>query len=356
MNINNSTQDVNLTFGLTQEQMCYLFSLEKLLTQNDIINSSNKKNIQYEKQWLREWELSLKEGDNEEERDIVLINSRYELIEKLKQSLGQNDNNNIWYRLIILEAIAFKAYYPLGKDDDKKYQKLKYDSQIKYLKEFVTSVGYATADDVERYMKMYNRAIDVGNGKKQKIVTTIVSVVAVGAITAATAGAFAGPIAVALFGSQFTGLTGAALTSACLAFAGGGAIVVGGAGMAGGVIAIVGGGALLGVASGSAAALGIGLISKQDPKFTLTQAAKLSVVLREIILNEQHDIVLAQKILAQYKENIAEMEKELKKLKLEQEKNKVEISNLKKAIEYLEKVFKDTNKFASAYDVGMSAK
>lgn len=43
MNINNSTQDVNLTFGLTQEQMCYLFSLEKLLTQNDIINSSNKK-------------------------------------------------------------------------------------------------------------------------------------------------------------------------------------------------------------------------------------------------------------------------------------------------------------------------
>lgn len=356
MNTNNSTQDINLTFGLTQEQTCFLFSLEKLLTQNDIINSSIKKNIQYEKQWLREWELSLKEGDNEKEKNIVLINSRYELIEKLKHSLEQNDNNNIWYRLIILEAIAFKAYYPLGKNDDKQYQKLKYDSQIKYLKEFVASVGYVTADDVERYEKMYNRAINIGSGKKQKIVTTVVSVLAVGAITAATAGAFAGPIAVTLFGSQFAGLSGAALTSACLAFAGGGAIAAGGAGMAGGVIAIVGGGALLGVAGGSATALGIGVISKKDPQFTLTQAAKLSVVLREIVLNEQHDIILAQQILEQYKENIAKMEKELKKLKLEQENNKEEISNLKKAIEYLEKVFKDTNKFASAYDVGMSVK
>ena len=45
-------------------------------------------------------------------------------------------------------------------------------------------------------------------------------------------------IAVALVGSNFAGLSGASLTSACLAYLGGGAIAIEGAGMAGGTIAI----------------------------------------------------------------------------------------------------------------------
>lgn len=44
-----------------------------------------------------------------------------------------------------------------------------------------------------------------------------------------------------LFSSSFSGLSGAALTSACLAYLGGGAIADGGLGMAGGTMAIVGG-------------------------------------------------------------------------------------------------------------------
>lgn len=63
-------------------------------------------------------------------------------------------------------------------------------------------------------------------------------------VTIATAGAFAPAIAVALVGSNFSGLSGAALTGACLAYLRGGAIAFGGAGMAGGTIAIVGGGAI----------------------------------------------------------------------------------------------------------------
>ena len=65
-----------------------------------------------------------------------------------------------------------------------------------------------------------------------------------------TAGTFAPQIAVALVGSHFAGLSGVALTNACLAYLGGGAIALGGAGIAGGTIAIVGG-AMLGFGAGA---------------------------------------------------------------------------------------------------------
>ena len=51
--------------------------------------------------------------------------------------------------------------------------------------------------------------------------TSIVITAGVTIATVATAGAFAPTIAVALVGSNFAGLSGAALTSACLAYIGG---------------------------------------------------------------------------------------------------------------------------------------
>lgn len=57
---------------------------------------------------------------------------------------------------------------------------------------------------------------------------------------------FTPQIAVALFGSQFSGLYGAAFTNAVLAYIGGGAIAAGGFGVAGGTM-VIAGGALLGL-------------------------------------------------------------------------------------------------------------
>ncbi len=82
----------------------------------------------------------------------------------------------------------------------------------------------------------------------------------------ATAGAFAPAIAVDLVGSNFAGLSGAALTSACLAYLGGGAIAIGGAGMAGGTIAIVGGGAALGLGVGAGVGGAVGAVSLSGKK------------------------------------------------------------------------------------------
>lgn len=103
-------------------------------------------------------------------------------------------------------------------------------------------------------------------------------------ITIATAGALAPAIAVALVGSNFAGLGGAALTNACLAYLGGGAIAIGGTGIAGGTIAIVGGGAVLGIGAGlgvGGAVGAAGILGKQN---TILQSAKLLVSVREIFL------------------------------------------------------------------------
>lgn len=63
--------------------------------------------------------------------------------------------------------------------------------------------------------------------------------IALATVVGALCFSFAGPIAVALVGSHFAGLYGAAPTNACLALLGGGALATGGAGMAGGTAVIV---------------------------------------------------------------------------------------------------------------------
>lgn len=341
--------DVLSSFGLNERQLSYLFSLERLITLNDIENSIFKKNIKLEKEWLDHWCKNLQTGQN-----VALVMSRTELVKRVKVEYADS-NSKTWYHLMILEAIAFRPYFSLGGNEDnndKAYSNLNFNSQLDFIKKFVEDVGGCSEDTVERYAKMYKRAIEIGSGRRLKTLTNILIITATVAVTTATAGAFAGPIAVYLFGAQFAGLKGAALVSACLAFAGGGAIAAGGAGMAGGVIAIVGGGALLGVAGGGAAVLGRELM-KQSPEYAFTQAAKLNVVLREIILNEQQDILVAQQVLKKYRDQIAEMQKVIKSLELENKDNKEQIKNLKKALEYMERIYKDSQKFSSSYDVGI---
>jgi hypothetical protein len=135
--------------------------------------------------------------------------------------------------------------------------------------------------------------------------------------TIATAGTFAPAIAVALVGSNFAGLSGAALTSACLAYLGGGAIAIGGAGMAGGTIAIVGGGAVLGIGAGlgvGGAVGAAGILGKQN---TILQSAKLLVSVREIFLNDEHDVEYSNTIYEQYVQNIMDIEKGIVELRLQ---------------------------------------
>ena len=102
--------------------------------------------------------------------------------------------------------------------------------------------------------------------------------------------------------------------------------------MAGGMAVIVAGGSILGASAG----VGVGALFSQSPDTALIQAAKLEVVMREIVVI-QKDIRKAQEILKEQRLAIRSIEDQLDELLLNQQKNHKEIENLKRAIEYLKK-------------------
>jgi len=337
-------------FGLTSKQTALLFSLQKACANNDMATSKLDKAAP-KKEWIERWSSIVSQPIEEE--GLSLINGE-DLVQAFERELSQS-TSKIWFHLIILEAVTFTAYFQLGNDNDKKYKKLSYQEQLDFLKIFIAQVGYGKPEIVDRYHKSYKSARNKATGRTKKIIINTLVVLLAAAVIAATAGAAAPKIAVFLVGGKFAGLSGAALISASLAFLGGGAVVAGGAGMAGGVLVIVGGGALLGAAVGGAGIAGKELLFGASPDFALTSAAKLDVVLREIILNEQRDIKLAQAILENYKENIVQLHSQIAKLQLEKERDKAQLKNMKKSLEYMERVFKDMNVFTSSFEIGMAA-
>lgn len=342
-----TVHSVTEMFGLTKQQMRILYSLEHALTENDI--RENPKDVIYKEHWLNQWSACLQKTMAGE----LTFYSKDALIDTASRELKMGINQT-WFYLVMLEATLFQAYVPLGvgKDSDKHYKKLRYKDQTQFLKEFVKATGGMDPNFIERFKKAYQKSFNKLSGKVQKVALGAVSVVAVAAAGAATAGVFAGPIAVSLFGGNFA-LHGAALTSASLAFAGGGTIAAGGAGMAGGVMAIAGGGALLGAASGGAAVSAVGAFAKTLPSFALTQAAKLEVVLKEIVLNAQKDVQSAQVIMEDLKQQIHTLQNELDELILEKEETKAARKNMEKTLDYLRKAYQDMVKFKSSYEIGM---
>ena len=336
-------------FGLTKKQTRILFSIEKLLVEKDIKNSKTKR--EEKEKWLIDWTSIildyLKEIEPEEDSNLM---AQKEILDEISIEYT-NSINNTWYYLILLEATLFIPYTTLNKDenDDKIYKKLNYKNQNNYLKWLVRANHIIDESYIDKVEKTYIRSIKKLSNKATKILLYVVSTIAIAAITAATAGALAGPIAVMLFGSQVGNLAGAALVSACLAMAGGGAIAVGGGGMAAGVITIVGGGALLGLAGGGTLVVGINLLISSTPELTLTQAAKLQVVLKEIILNAQKDIIFAQEVLKTYKSNITNLSTHIKEQQLQRDKDHKIIKDMEKSLNYMEKAFKDMESFLTDF-------
>lgn len=335
-------------FGLTEEQLHILYSLEYAITKKDM--ADDKKPVADKALWLKKWEDAL--NDSQEDK----ISIPYKELDQLDAAVkleAEKSPNKTWFYLTMLEATLFVPYSPLGLQEDKHFKKLHFSNQSEFLKIFASLTNIMDPIYIDHFQKTYSKTLDKLTGKWQKVAIGALSVVAIAAIAAATAGAAAGPIAVAMFGSEFAGLSGAALTSACLAMVGGGAIAAGGFGMAGGVIAIVGGGAILGAAGGGAAVSAASLMMKSAPSFTLTQAAKLEVVLKEITLNAQKDIQNAQSVMNALRDQIKALQKELADLKSEQEEDKKTLANLEKSLKYLKKAYEDMTVFKSSFELGM---
>ncbi len=344
-------------FGLTMDQTLLLYSMEYQLILNDIQYTKDEDKKLLKKEWTAHWKMQIESlfQDNKEKNLLT----KKELDAEIAEEISRNPNRT-WYHLIVLESVAFVPYTYLSFEDEdytkeinKKFKKLKYNDQLEYLEELVQRQNHMDVELVTRYEKTYKNSLNKGLGKRQKLVNKALIVVAIPAMFAAGAGLAAAPLAVLIKGAAFAGLSGAALVSASLAALGGGAVAIGGAGMAGGVAVLVGGGALLGGVTGGALIAAGHVIAKESPDIIISQGAKLSVVLKEIVLNNQKDVVNAQLILQDLKQQVLDLNEELQTLRLDASKNKNQIRNLEKAIKGLEKLYRDNVVFESSFEIGL---
>ncbi|GAB1544818.1 hypothetical protein NUACC21_74940 [Scytonema sp. NUACC21] len=294
-------------FGLTLEQTRIMFSYQYHLVLADIEYEVNSATKSLKKQWLAKWkestELFIKGQVNQDKNshfDFHLITD-FELLKKLVVPIKDNKGNQLTLYLIILEVILFKPYYTLGNASDEQFKNLKITDEEKLtskLKVLARTLDISP-DIVTRFKSNYNEAV---NGIKGGLNPWLVGVF--GAIVLAVAAAFFTPAIAALLAPILApGLSGAAAVSAVLAALGGGAIAAGGLGMAGGFAVIVAGGAILGAGAGA----GVGALFAQSPDSALTQAAKLEVVMKEIV-HIQKDIRLAQEIIKEQRQAIRSLE------------------------------------------------
>ena len=138
-------------------------------------------------------------------------------------------------------------------------------------------------------------------------------------------------------------------------------IAVGGAGMLGGTIAIVGGAAALGLGVGAGVGGAVGAVGLMGKKNTIMQSAKLLTSIREIFLNDEHDIEFSDSVYEQYLHNITEIEKGLVELRLKKDvvsgKEKKEISEtIKRAessVEAMKIARKSMLKYNSSFAEGL---
>lgn len=363
--------------GLNIEQTEILYNLEYYKTLNDIETTAmpvgKDKIISLKQEWLKEWQHYMESGfaDFVQEKEAKL---HWYSKEELLQKTGASEPEKPWLRLVLLEAMLFEPYYPLSIEKDKKGNDIpskKYDALKVPLAAFRKNEGdnyldtfypnsYCQLGYVKRLRKCYVKVTREMNEFNKTVIKSLSITAVITVIVVFTAGAFAPTIATVLVGSQFAGLSGAALTSACLAYLGGGAIAAGGLGMAGGTAAIVGGGAILGLGVGAGVGGAVGAVGIMGKKATIQQSAKLMVSVREIFLNDEHDLAYSNTVYEQYVEKITEIEKGLVELRLkedvagkeEKKKLKLEIMNAEESVEAMKIARKSMLKYKSSFEVG----
>lgn len=337
-------------FGLTYQQTKVLFLMQHELTHLDIQNETNSDIKKAKQSWLNEWEEAINKflislDGREGTPDLTDYQWLDEDLEDLRQTAG---GNKLPLYLILLEASLFSPYFPLGsgargsnkaglqerlKKKIGEFRPLKIKDRTmnkKRLYHYAEMFGIEK-DTIDKFIKSYSKAVDGLTGKKMKLIGGALTGIVLLAITAG----YAAPIIGAAFAP--TGLYGAAAISAGLAALGGGAIAAGGMGIAGGLVVVVGGGALLGGGLGVGIGAGVNTIIKTSAKFALTEAAKLEVVMKDILLSQQKDVRFIQEIIREQRLAISSLEDELLKMKIDSKSQKEAIKNLEEAISYLKK-------------------
>jgi hypothetical protein len=316
--------DLTKEFGLTEEQSRLMFSFQYLLAFSDAECENNEEKKKLKKEWLKKWSESIDDFLKTDKLITAKTINDNSIKNLIASAYEANSKYKVPFYLILLELSLFTPYYSLSKND--KFKSLKYRRNIQFLEE-IAAILRLEADRVNKFISSNDGAIRGLTNFWPKLIGGALG----GAVLIAITAGLAAPAIGALFAAG--GIYGAAATASGLALLGGGAIAAGGLGMAGGVAVIVGGGALLGVAAGS----GVGALLANAPKFTLQQAAKLEVAMREILIGQQKDVRLIQEIIKEQRKTLKTMEDKLFELEGNREHNKKEIKNLKESIDYLKK-------------------
>ena len=309
-----------------------LYSLESVAVKYDIANTKQSENKGKKEQWLNSWkEIILKCASVPDEYcDQYFVEDEDILYTGIFQ-LAQDKTNWGWFYLLTQELALFEPYSPLGSAEDKNYKKLKQESDY-VSDQFVRRQTIATQDEVDRIVKSYSKYKGVISGSTQgKIIGAGVTAIAAVA-TGGMALTFAPGIAAAIAGEAVVGLHGAALTSASLAFVGGGSLAAGGLGIAGGTAIITGGGALLGLA-GSGAASAAAVLLQTPSEYWVRQSSKLLTYSDCVLCQNLKDKQAVSAILQQVEGTITILEKKLENL--ESEDNDLDKDLIKKTSDYV---------------------
>ncbi len=321
-----------------------LYSLENLSTVYDIKETKKSNNAKNKQLWLDRWKKVILSGigiptELAEEYFVTDEDKIYDGI----YELAKDHQNWRWFCLLTIELALFEPYKELGCEYDRIFKKLKPETD--YVKDqFVRRQTIVSQDEVDSILKEFSRYKGYVSGSTVKKIggagATAVAAVAMGTL----AMTFAPGIAIAIAGEAVVGLHGAALTSASLAFVGGGSLAAGGLGMAGGTAIITGGGALIGlVGSGTASAA---VVLLQTPtEYWLRQSAKLLTFCKCVLIGKLKD---KKSVLAVYQQvNVAVEISENELNVLKEEKNDLDKDLIRKTEDYqkyLKKCSKELNK------------
>ncbi len=322
------TAAIENKLGLSLEQTEILYNLEYQIVRQDAFATKGIEATVHKLNWLQEWTDYMEKG-YVAFTGAVGAELHWYTEDELKKRIREQDPLQRWFKQVLLETIIFKPYFPVGtaldKDGkqipDERYRDL-YKTGInrtvrdRYLEQ-TYSLPYCGKGYIKRLVKAYEGAKNAVKGDLKKTIKAAVVVGGSVVLAALSMGTMAPSIAVYLVGSSFAGLHGAALTSACLAYLGGGAIAAGGMGMAGGTVAIIGGGAVLGLGVGAGADVAIVKTEIVASDTVITDSAKLLTNVSEIFLASENDTDCVRDTIERYTDRLLEEKQRLSKWKLE---------------------------------------
>ena len=294
-----------------------LHSVEYAMVAHDIAFEKHPKRASRKRAWLKEWSEKVVETVNlvwaADAGYFLTGNAIYEAI----KARAESDGSDSWLWLVAMEAIRFRPYVPLHGDSDKLYRGLKLGSD--YLGDiFCDRHGVVDKKELRRLDKAANSVHRELDGAVTKRVAGAAGTVVVVAATGGLAFYFAPAIAPALaaaLGLETAALSGAALTSASLAFLGGGALAAGGAGMAGGTMLIAGDGAIIGAVGGSGVSAATSMALTTNSSHVLDECSKLVAFCEEVLIKRYGDLDSVVEIHRVLNQRIVELEIEIEAIK-----------------------------------------